>query len=358
MGPAIAAELGPLTAAAAAVPAVGPECLLDPSTCIVEGIAGVAGDAGTAVLEAIGTAVWSAFVDLTNAIIGWWIQIDTPGVEGNTALASVETATGPLLGVVLLIGTLIACGMVAVSGRGRPLAQVAMALIGVILVSAVGAKTVDIVVDYSDQLAASILTSNPLDLSDAWIDGAAEGWAATRAGIALMLLTGTLGALAGLVQLGFMLLRIAVIVLFVALLPLAVASASTGWGRIWATRIGAWLLAFIIYKPIAAIIIVAGFGLIESRVGDETGILPVAAGVVLISTSVIALPALLRLVNPLTTAATGVGGGGGAFAAGMAANAAAGMVVGGPKGAAAGAAKGSAQAAGSRSAEPQPDGGK
>lgn len=343
------------------LPGVDLGCIAFPATCAVDAIGDAASDAavsaGESIFAAFAKMIWDAFVSMTNAVVGWWIDIGTPSVATNSATADIAGWTGTLIPVVLLIGTLIACIMVAVQGRGRPLGQVAISIITVIVVSAVGAKAVDIVVGYSDQFAAWLLTVGGLDLDGEWIDSYGEALlVANPNSMGLMLLAGLVGALAGLVQLGFMLLRIAVIVVFTAMLPLVAASASTAWGRVWLSRISAWLLAFILYKPVAALVIVSGFSLMESGisagVNEESSFLPVAAGVVLISTSVIALPALLRLLNPLTTAATGVGGGGSAFAMGMAANAAAGMVVGGPKGAAAGAARGAA------TRTPEPDGGK
>ena len=67
-----------------------------------------------------------------------------------------------------------------------------------------------------------------------------------------------------------------------------------------------------LYKPAAAIIYAAAFRLIGTDVFSDDGLLSVLVGLALMIVAVIALPALLRFLAPVTSAIASGGGGGGA----------------------------------------------
>ena len=134
-------------------------------------------------------------------------------------------------------------------------------------------------------------------------------------GFGLMLVIGLLGIFSSLAQLGLMLVRVGVVTIFAGLLPLAAAGTGTQTGMDYFKRMLSWLLAFVLYKPAAATVYAASFLMI----GDGTDATSVLAGLFMMILSIVALPAMLRLVTPAVGAAVaaGAGAGGGAAAAGM-----------------------------------------
>jgi hypothetical protein len=134
-------------------------------------------------------------------------------------------------------------------------------------------------------------------------------------GSGLILIVALLGMLASLAQIGLMLVRVGVVTIFAGLLPLAAAGTGTRTGMDYFRRVLSWLLAFVLYKPAAATVYASGFLLI----GDGQDATSVLSGLTLLVLSIVALPAMLRLVTPMVgaAAAAGAGAGGGMAAAGM-----------------------------------------
>jgi len=71
-------------------------------------------------------------------------------------------------------------------------------------------------------------------------------------------------------------------------------------------KASAWLVAFALYKPAAAIVYAVAFDL-----AGQPGALALLDGVMMLVLAILALPALLRFVVPATSALAGGGGAGG-----------------------------------------------
>ena len=72
-----------------------------------------------------------------------------------------------------------------------------------------------------------------------------------------------------------------------------------------------WLVAFILYKPAAAIVYAAAFQLAGTNVfqDDGTGFIAVLTGLILMVLALFAMPALMRFVTPLVGAMSAGAGG-------------------------------------------------
>src|SRR5664279_4606252 len=110
------------------------------------------------------------------------------------------------------------------------------------------------------------------------------------------------GMVASLVQVGIMLVRGAILAVLVGILPVAAASAITETGYEWFKKLAGWIGSFTLYKLVAAVVYAAAFTII----GDATDLAGVVSGFSLMIVSILALPALLRLLPP---AAGAIGGG-------------------------------------------------
>ena len=102
----------------------------------------------------------------------------------------------------------------------------------------------------------------------------------------------------------------------IGILPLAAAMSNTEMGMHWFKKAWAWLIAFALYKPAAAVVYAVAFVL-----PGQQGINALMSGIMMLVLAVLALPALLRFVVPATAAVAGGGG-----MAGLAAGAAGAMV--------------------------------
>jgi len=111
-----------------------------------------------------------------------------------------------------------------------------------------------------------------------------------------------------------MLFRDGAVLVLTVVLPIAAAGQFSRGSVLWLPKVAGWLLAFLTFKPAAALIYFIGFSL----VGQSSDISTVASGLCVMFTAVVALPALLRLVsfaasspNPgggaMSTIATGTG---------------------------------------------------
>ncbi|MGC1208818.1 MAG: hypothetical protein WA880_12765, partial [Ornithinimicrobium sp.] len=155
----------------------------------------------------------------------------------------------------------------------------------------------------------------------------------------VVLILAILMTLATLAQVAFMIVRAPLIITMLIFLPLAAASTATEEGMQRFRRTIAFLLAAVLYKPVAAIIYAAGIALI--RTSDEANptdqILNMVYGFIIITFAALALPALIKFFMPIAAigssnafsggaaeAATGAVVMGGAMLAGGAAGGAAG----------------------------------
>lgn len=110
----------------------------------------------------------------------------------------------------------------------------------------------------------------------------------------LVLIMAVIGILGVLIQWGIMLVRSAILPLLLGMWGPATAAATIkNWESAF-TKITAWLIAFLLYMPVAAIIY--AFGNRMSQGAD--GLSGMISGMILVVLAVLALPALMRLIVP------------------------------------------------------------
>jgi hypothetical protein len=132
----------------------------------------------------------------------------------------------------------------------------------------------------------------------------------------LTIVLGLIAILVSAFQVLLMVARSGMLVILAGLLPISAAATNTEMGKAWFKRSIGWLLAFILYKPAAAIVYAAAFRLMDTDVfrDDGDGLIAVLTGLLLMVLALFALKALMEFVTPLVSA-VGAGSGGGAAAA-------------------------------------------
>lgn len=128
----------------------------------------------------------------------------------------------------------------------------------------------------------------------------------------ILLILGFLAIVGSIIQIGLLLVRSGLLVILAGAWPLSAAASMTAAGEHMWKKLTGWIVAFALYKPAAAIVYAVAFRLIQG--GDSSGaneqMLALVQGVVLLFVAILALPALLRLVVPATTALGGASAGG------------------------------------------------
>ncbi|KUM39274.1 hypothetical protein [Arthrobacter sp. EPSL27] len=201
--------------------------------------------------------------------------------------------------------------------RGAPLKDLLRSLLTLTLVTGLGLAVISILVIAADAFSASII--------DRATDG--KGFAhamailvmtnQTGVGVFILIILGLVGLLASLVQIVLMIVRGGMLVILAGILPTTAAFTNTEMGRQWFQKAVGWTIAFILYKPAAAIVYAVAFKLMGSSGGNV--LLGSITGFALMIVALLALPALMRFVTPMVGAvASGSGGGAGAAVGAMA----------------------------------------
>ncbi len=130
-------------------------------------------------------------------------------------------------------------------------------------------------------------------------------------GALLIIILGLIAILATAFQIVLMIARGGMLVILTGILPLSAAATNTEMGKGWFKKNVGWLVAFILYKPAAAIVYAAAFQLAGTNVfqDDGTGFIAVLTGLILMVLALFAMPALMRFVTPLVGAMSAGAGG-------------------------------------------------
>ena len=309
-------------------------CGINPLCIVGKGVGGavssVAGDAITALAKAVLGALGHA-VEWASTL---WVGIGTPPVADG---AGQPTGTVAFLQQNLLVFTTGLAVLCTLLGAGRivyhehkaaQLRELGRYLVTYVLVSGAAAGAASVLIGGSDQMASWFIDqasasssfadhlANLLGLATAGTSHAAGAPVGFTVGLAgtvttafIAIVLGIIAFLATVIQIMLMLVRGGMLVLLVGTLPLVAAFSNTEMGMQWFRKAGAWLVAFALYKPAAAIVYAVAFDL-----AGQPGALALLDGVMMLVLAILALPALLRFVVPATSALAGGGGAGGMLA--------------------------------------------
>ncbi|MGQ0846561.1 MAG: hypothetical protein ACT4QF_20755 [Sporichthyaceae bacterium] len=224
-----------------------------------------------------------------------WLKAPDPDVTGAASpTVWVQQRLLWLVPVVMLGAVLVAAWRLALTRRAEHGRDLAAALVRTVLVSVAAGTVLTALLAGGDAFTRWIVDQSNPDLSTTVALGAVGGAFPAM----LLILLGILVILTQVIQFGLMMIRNALIVLLAGVLPIAAAASNTATGKQWWTKSFAWLLAFTLYKPVAALIYATAFRMVSKDQRPET----VVSGVFLMVLAVLALPALLRFLVPATAA--------------------------------------------------------
>ncbi|MGV9383543.1 hypothetical protein ACWDRB_47555 [Nonomuraea sp. NPDC003707] len=263
-------------------------------------------------------------------MLTWWAQMPTGGLQ-----APLANSGGPVSFIAMhthwyvtasaVLGLLVAAGRLAIQRRPEVAGRALMTVVAITVVSAAGATVVILLSQAGDSYSAWILQQasagkgNWSDTFTKFTSLASPGsFITTQASgvppAGMILFIALLGLISGLIQLVLMLIRSAMLGLLTGLLPLIASASGSESGRAAGRKAVSWLVAYLLYKPVAATIYAYAIAAMDTPNDEITKL----SGFVMIILAVIALPALMRFVTPVVAAATS-GGGAGAVAGAAAA---------------------------------------
>jgi type IV secretion system protein TrbL len=275
------------------------------------------------IVEAMGKAI--------SSLATFWVNVDTPSLTtgGGNPSAPVAFVQGSLswyVAAAAVVAVLIGGARMAYERRAEPGRDLLRAMLTLVLVSGASLTGIGLAVTAADGFAEWIIGRSTDDfgagLGRMISLGATTGTTGASVSAILLIILGLGGLLASLVQIVLLVVRGGFLIVLAGVLPLSASFTNTETGRAWFQKALSWTVAFILYKPAAAIIYATAFQLIGTTGEDQ--VTSALTGVTLMIMSLVALPALLKFVAPMVGAATGGGGGGGGAA--LAASVASGAV--------------------------------
>lgn len=296
-------------------------------------------DAANDTVKNMAKAIADAVGQTVQTLGTFWVNVGTPSL---TTAPGGATASDPVLflqnslyfwtAALAVLSVLVGAAKMIIERRGAPLRDLARSLATLIVVSGAGVAAVGLLTMSADQFSSWIITNstNGTSFNDN-ITGMLALSATSPIGSIMIILLGLIAILASVLQIVLMIVRGGLLVVLTGIFPTAAAFTNTEAGKGWFQKCTAWLIAFILYKPAAAIIYATAFQLSGAKIfgnggdGKDFGsaLLTTVTGLALMVIALFAMPALMRFVTPMVGA---VASGSGALAAGAVAGVASGAI--------------------------------
>lgn len=296
-------------------------------------------DRASDAVKEMANAIADAVGQTVKTLGTFWMNVGTPNL---TAVPGGSTASDPVLflqnslyfwtAALAVLSVLVGAGKMVIERRGAPLRELGRSLATLVVVSGAGVAAVGLLTASADQFSTWILNNSTDGTS--FNDNIAtmlQLSATSPVGSIMIILLGLIAIFASVVQIVLMIVRGGLLVVLTGIFPTAAAFTNTEAGKGWFQKCTAWLIAFILYKPAAAIVYATAFRLTGSKIfgnggdGKDFGsaLVTTVTGLALMVVALFAMPALMRFVTPMVGA---VAAGNGAMAAGAVAAVASGAV--------------------------------
>jgi type IV secretion system protein TrbL len=277
--------------------------------------------AGNSFLSVLASAIENACLSIVKTMSTFWINVPTPnlttgsGGGPSTTVAFLQGHLAWYVGACCFLSIIIGVfRMIWEQRGGHHAAELFKGLLVQIAVQAAALTVIAMLLDASDQFANWILAASlnvPADqLGNAVTKGMSNILVLNDPGgaVFLSILLGLFGMLGAIVQVFLMVIRGGMLVLLTGVLPWTFSLWTTETGKQMSKKASSWILAFILYKPAAAIIYGTAFMMLGS--GAQAGSIDtVLTGMALMGMAVVALPALMRFVSPAVSAIAAGGAG-------------------------------------------------
>ncbi|MFC4398268.1 hypothetical protein [Arthrobacter sedimenti] len=281
------------------------------------GIGNVIEDIANDSIGNLAKSIMEGMSQMVTTLSTFWVSMPTVNLtseDGATASPVVSVVNSELMPWTLTLAVLaVILGGIRMiwEQRGAPLKDLLRSLLTLTLVSAIGLATISILVTAADFFANVIIerSTDGKGFADAFQKITAVH---TSDAVFILIILGLIGLIASLVQIVLMVVRSGMLVILAGILPTTAAFTNTEMGRQWFQKAIGWTIAFILYKPAAAVVYSVAF-LLMSKTSGKDALIGSITGFTLMIVALLALPALMRFVTPMVGAvASGSGAAAGA----------------------------------------------
>lgn len=252
--------------------------------------------------------------DLAKSLGSFWVNTPSIPLTGeDNAVTFIRDTTLWYVGVLMVISVLIAAGQMMWTRKGQPLTELLSSLLKFAIINAASVSGVTMLLDSGDKFSAWIIkqsTDEGFDKALSTLIGPEVFKSGITVGIAIFaIVMGIIAIIVAVIQIGLLIVRSAMALILVGTLPLAFSATNTSWGKQWSQKHVSWLIAFILYKPVASLVYAAAFKVFGSygKIDGDDGqrMTYFISGLVLMVGALFALPAMMRLIVPAVGAAAG-----------------------------------------------------
>ncbi|WP_157186605.1 hypothetical protein [Nocardia jiangxiensis] len=257
------------------------------------------------------------FARLLEWSMAWWVKLPSPDLTSMSALTTVRQYTTGLQVLLMTGAVMITAGRLALARRGALAGEVQesfMAFARALFASWMFAAVITMATRAGDEFSNWLITDATHGDPSSALSHLAQFSALTGTsglGMTGMFILGLIGFIGALLQLALLVVRQALLIVVVAVIPIAASAAGTGPGSQAYKRLISWAIAFALFKPVGAIVYLVAFEAAGSGSSDTQQQL---LGLILLALVALVLPALMRMVAPAVST-MGSGGGGVAAAA-------------------------------------------
>ena len=265
---------------------------------------------------------------LAKSLGSFWVNTPSIPLTGkDNAVYFIRESTSWYVAALLVVSILIAAGQMMWTRKGQPLTDLLASLLKFAIMNAASVTGVTLLLRSGDEFSAWIIgrsTDEGFDKALSTLIGPEVFKSGITMGIAIFaIVMGIVAIIVAVIQIGLLIVRSAMALILVGTLPLAFSATNTSWGKQWSQKHVSWLIAFILYKPVASLVYAAAFKVFGSagKIDGDDGqrMTYFISGLVLMVAALFALPAMMRLIVP----AVGAASAGGAMFAGAAVGSAA-----------------------------------
>jgi type IV secretion system protein TrbL len=278
---------------------------------------------GNAINDALVTAAKSAAAaaaQFAGDMSTFWLSVPSPTLNADDPTVSfIQGSLYWYTSALAVLAVIVASCRIMWERRTDPGMDVLKTLIILVLINGAGLAFVSSLIYAGDQFSHWIVSRASHNFGKDLVDGLNVNDAEINITTALgLLIISCVAVIASCIQIVLLLVRNGFLVLLVGVWPTTAAATNTETGMAWFKRATGWLVAYLLYKPVSAVIYATALeaGRNAGASGGNTSINALSA-LTLMVMAIIALPALLRFTAPLMDKVTS--GGSGAAGVAMAA---------------------------------------
>ncbi|MCM6761264.1 hypothetical protein NB037_02420 [Rathayibacter sp. ZW T2_19] len=277
---------------------------------------------GEAHLGRIGVILLAVIIlSSASALVTGFLPLAMHLNESSSVVGWVQGQLEWYAGGLAILSILVAAGRMIWTQRAAELRTLARSVLTLIAVAGAGLVVIRLATQAGDEFSVWILNrSTDCDVTNGEsncfgtnVFAMISLTATSGIGLIGLFLLGILAVLMTYIQVALMIFRGAMLVVLAGIFPIAAAATNTEIGQQWFKKTMAWTLAFILYKPAAAIVYAIAFRMTGTDLfkSDGTGLFQIVTGLALMLIALVALPALMRFLVPAVSSVGGSGGGAG-----------------------------------------------